>query len=46
MNFVPSDLFVGHGFSLQQMHLVSWNGKPAMQLVRSLWQLDVIAHLH
>lgn len=37
VNFVPSDLFVGHGFSLQQMRLVSWNSKPAMNPLIVHW---------
>lgn len=36
VNFVPSDLFVGHGFSLESMHLVAGLDKPTMKLDISL----------
>ena len=36
VNFVPSDLFVGHGFSLESMHLVAGHDKPTMKLDISL----------
>ena len=36
VNFVPSDLFVGHGFSLESMHLVADLNKPTMKLDISL----------
>ena len=37
VNFVPSDLFVGHGFSLESMHLVAGLDKPTMNPLIVHW---------
>jgi len=37
VNFVPSDLFVGHGFDLRRMRLLPHEGKPALDPLIVHW---------